>query len=582
MRLHFDLTERRIADKGVWPVRDDEMTIEQLRDETRRLRERITDLESQLAERERRVATTQGDDSKREAAEAALRASEQQFRNIVEASPMGIHLYRLDPDGRLELVTVNPAAETITGVRADTIVGKPIEEAFLHLAGTDAPDQYRHVASTGEPWTTSELHYEDGKISGAFEVYAVQSTPGNVVVMFSDVTQRKRDDEERLALEAQVQHVQKLESLGVLAGGIAHDFNNLLMGILGNADLALNDLSPTSPVRSNLEEIRSVSGRAAELCKQMLAYSGKGRFVVEPISISDIVEEMAHMLEVAISKKAVLKYEFAVNVPTIMADATQMRQVIMNLITNASEAIGDRSGIISITTGAMDCDRDYLTNTYLAGDLPEGLYVTLQVSDTGCGMDSDSKERIFEPFFTTKFTGRGLGLAAVLGIIRGHEGAIRVYSELGRGTTFRLLLPATDIAAMPRPKPVQADQWQGTGRVLLADDEETVRTVGKQMLERVGFDVIVAADGREAVELFDQQHDEIVCVILDLTMPHMDGEQAFREMRRISRDVRVIMSSGYNEQEVTQRFVGTGLAGFLQKPYRLQDLAEKVREILTQ
>ena len=394
-----------------------------------------------------------------------------------------------------------------------------------------------------------------------------------------DVTDRKRAEEERRQLEAQIQHTQKLESLGVLAGGIAHDFNNLLMAILGNADLALMDLSPVSPARQSLAEIKKASLRAADLAKQMLAYSGKGKFVVEPLDLSEVVEEMAHILEVSVSKKAVLKYDFSNDIPAIEADATQVRQVVMNLITNASEAIGDKSGIISIRTGAMQVDRRYLRETYLDEDLPEGLYVTLEVADTGSGMDAETQAKLFDPFFTTKFTGRGLGMAAVLGIVRGHSGAIKVYSEIGRGTTVKVLLPAVEGATVLHRNEA-VGQWQGSGTVLLVDDEETVRAIGTTMLQRLGMTAITAVDGRDAVAMFREHVDEIGCVILDLTMPRMDGEQAFRELRRIRSDVRVIMSSGYNEQEVTQRFAGKGIVGFIQKPYELQALAATLREAL--
>ena len=396
-----------------------------------------------------------------------------------------------------------------------------------------------------------------------------------------DITERKRAEEERRELEAQVQQAQKLESLGVLAGGIAHDFNNLLVGILGHADLALDQLSPASPARPCVKDIETAAKRAADLTRQMLAYSGKGRFVIERLDLNEVVAEMTHLLEVSISKKAIPKYNYADNLPAIEADGTQIRQVIMNLITNASEALGDRSGVISISTGAMECDRAYLSGTYLDEELPDGVYVYLEVTDTGCGMDEETCRKIFDPFYTTKFTGRGLGLAAVLGIMRGHKGALKVQSEPGRGTTFKILLPAVgEPAAAVREAPPRARGWHGTGTVLLVDDEETVRTVGRQFLERAGFSVLTAADGPEALELFREHADDIVCVVLDLTMPHMGGEEAFRKLRDIRADVRVIMSSGYNEQEVTQRFAGAGLAGFIQKPYRGSELLAKLGEVL--
>jgi CheY-like chemotaxis protein len=308
----------------------------------------------------------------------------------------------------------------------------------------------------------------------------------------------------------------------------------------------------------------------------MLAYSGKGKFVVENIDLNHLLEDMLHMLEVSISKKAVLRLNPYHPLPSVEADATQMRQIVMNLVINASEAIGDRSGVIAITTGCMDCDRSYLKDVWLDENITEGLYVYLEIADTGCGMDKDTLAKLFDPFFTTKFTGRGLGMAAVLGIIRGHKGAIKVYSEAGKGTSFKILLPASSQPATDAVCAIGQDNWKGIGTALLVDDEEVVRLVGAEMLRELGFVVITANDGNEAVEIF-KNNPGISFVILDLTMPHMDGEQCFRELRQLNPNVKVIMSSGYNEQEVSQKFVGKGLAGFIQKPYRLNVLKEIVK-----
>jgi CheY-like chemotaxis protein len=348
------------------------------------------------------------------------------------------------------------------------------------------------------------------------------------------------------------------------------------MAIMGNADLALMRINRESPAVENLHRIERAAARAADLAKQMLAYSGKGKFVIESLNLNILLEEMLHMLEVSISKKAVLRLNPFQSLPQVEADATQMRQIIMNLVINASEAIGDRSGVIAITTGCMDCDRNYLKDVWLDENITAGLYVYLEIADSGCGMDKETLAKIFDPFFTTKFTGRGLGMAAVLGIVRGHKGAVKVYSELGKGTSFKILLPASDRPAELFNHSSLSDDWQGSGTVLLVDDEETVRGIGVEMLKELGFTVITANDGREGVAVF-KQHPEIAFVILDLTMPHMDGEQCFRELRQLRPDVRVILSSGYNEQEVTQRFVGKGLAGFVQKPYKLSMLKEAIR-----
>jgi len=399
----------------------------------------------------------------------------------------------------------------------------------------------------------------------------------------------RRAEQERLLLERQLQHAQKLESLGVLAGGIAHDFNNLLMVILGNAELALDALAPASPVRSNINAIELATLRAASLAKQMLAYSGKGHFVIELIDVGELLEEMGHLLKVSISKRAMLTFNLANNLSRVAADATQIRQVIMNLITNASEAIGDNDGTIVLSTGEMHCDRAYLDGcseislACFPDRLHEGVHVYFEVADTGCGMDAVTIEKAFDPFFSTKFTGRGLGMAAVLGIVRGHKGAIKIYSEPGKGTTIRVLLPVKQaIGIEPVTMPVEdpdAD-WRGTGTVLIADDEESICSVGRQMLELLGFDVLVAFDGARAVEIFQQHAGKIVCVLLDLTMPHLDGIGAFREMRRIRSDVTVLLSSGYNEHDAMQCFAGQGLSGFVHKPYTLSILRDKMKEVL--
>ena len=287
------------------------------------------------------------------------------------------------------------------------------------------------------------------------------------------------------------------------------------------------------------------------------------------------------MLEVSVSKKAILRYHFAAQLPPVEVDITQIQQILMNLVINASEAIGEKSGVISISTGAMKCDQDYLADTWLKQKLPEGIYVYIEVADTGCGMTSKTLECIFDPFFTTKFTGRGLGLAAVLGIVRGHKGTLKIYSEPGHGSTFKVLLPAAKGEA---PNLVISDPakklWHGTGTILLVDDEETIRVLSKQMLERLGFRVLTAADGCEALTIFRAQQQEIVAILLDLTMPHMDGEETFRELQRIKTEVPVIMSSGYNEQDIAQRFDGKGLAGFIQKPYRMAMLSQTLRATL--
>ncbi|MCY3023350.1 MAG: PAS domain S-box protein [Planctomycetota bacterium] len=532
-----------------------------------------------------RILSLCRDVTERKRAEEALRRSEEKYRTLVDQALEGIVIAQGLPP---RLVFCNPALARILGFSVDELLslsGKPVEglihaddrEFFFRnyverVAGRPAPAGYefRGIRKNG---SVCSLEISARRIE-------YQGQPA-VLATFVDITARKQAEEERRRLEARMQHVQKLESLGVLAGGIAHDFNNILTVILGNAGLALLKLSPAAPARENIKDLESAALRAAELCKQMLAYSGKGRFVVEPLDLSEVVREMAHLLQISISKKAVLKQDFPANLPLMEGDASQVQQVIMNLITNASEAIGDGDGVIAVATGKMDCPAEYLRDSYLDEQLPPGTYVCLEVTDTGCGMDKETVHRIFEPFFTTKFTGRGLGLAAVLGIVRGHKGAIKVYSEPGRGTTFKILFPAAKrVTESQKIKLRPAAHWRGTGTVLLVDDEEHIRVTGRGMLEWAGFTVLTAANGNDALDVFRKHESEIACVILDLSMPQKDGETTFRELRQISPGVRVIMSSGYNEQEVTQRFVGRGLAGFVQKPYTVDALLGKVRDVL--
>lgn len=521
------------------------------------------------------------DITEQQAVDQALDESEKAFASLFQSMAEGVSLHDLiyDDSGRpvdYRILEVNPAYEIITGLRRDQAIGRRATDLY----GTDdAPyiDIFAKVASTGK---STQFDTFFPPMEKHFSISVVSLREGQFATVFSDITALLRAQDERLDLERRVQHSQKLESLGVLAGGIAHDFNNLLMGILGNADMAQEEISPLSPAHDSIRSIETSARRAAELSKQMLAYSGKGKFRTGVIDLNRMIEESGRLLEVSISKRATLSFGLSPEIPCVEADPVQLRQVVMNLITNASEAIGDRGGVISVTTGAMECDADYLCGAYVDENLPEGLYVYTEVNDTGCGMSEETLQRLFDPFFTTKFTGRGLGMSAVLGIVRGHKGAIKVLSEVDKGTSVKILLPASgELVEGPADTEEDAD-WQGSGTILLVDDEETVRVVAKRMLTRLGFDVITADDGREAVDIARERHDEIDCVILDFTMTHMDGVQTFRELRRVQSDMRVILASGYSEDEIADRFAGKGLSGVIQKPYSSDAIAAKLREAL--
>lgn len=501
------------------------------------------------------------------------------FKNMLDG--FALHEIVLDARGvpvDYRFLAVNPAFERQTGLLGKDILGRLVTEV---LPGIEPVwiETYGRVALTGEP-----VHFEQfaETLGLHFEVTAYRPAPGRFACLFHDITGRKRAEEARHALQQQIQQAQKLESVGVLAGGIAHDFNNLLVGIMGNAELALLDLAPEAPARERLNAVVTASVRAAELVRQLLAYSGRGRFVIEPVDVAALVREMGHLLQVSVSKKASLKLDLPEGLPTVQADATQLRQLTMNLITNASDALQDGDGVIALRCGAMRCDRAYLAAAFIDEDLPAGPYLWLEVSDTGKGMDAQTQARIFDPFFSTKFAGRGLGLAAALGIVRGHKGAIRVYSEPGVGTTFKVLLPTCDSEAPPAETAETSDGDLLRGkRVLLVDDEASVREVCGQMLRRMGLEVVLAVDGAEAVACFERRHADIDCVLLDLTMPQVDGAECFGALRRIKPEVRVVLASGYNEQEVISRFAGKGLAGFIQKPYLYEHLSNRLREVFS-
>jgi CheY-like chemotaxis protein len=352
--------------------------------------------------------------------------------------------------------------------------------------------------------------------------------------------------------------------------------------MLGNASLMRLELPAHSPHLASISDIEAAARRAADLCRQMLAYSGRGRFIIERVDVNTLIEDMARLLELSISKQAVLRYHLTAAPLYVEADVTQLRQIIMNLVINASEAVGARSGVIALATGVARLDAEYLRTLQSFEDLPPGDYVTIEVSDDGSGMDGDTLRRIFEPFFTTKFTGRGLGLAAVQGIVRGHKGGLKVYSEVGKGTTFRLLLPASERseAVVPRVESTPAPGPISRGTVLVVDDEETVRSVAARLLERMGLEVVLAGDGREGVDKFRADPARYALVLLDLTMPHLDGEETFRQLRHIRPGIRVILSSGFNHQEVLTRFAGKGLAGFVQKPFEARTLMNEVSRVI--
>lgn len=508
----------------------------------------------------------------RKQAEQALREAEHRYEELFENANDIVYTHDLNG----YFTSLNKAGERISGYSR--------EEALCLNALDIVPPEYRELTQqmiSQKLGRDDVTRYEvaiiakDGRIipvEVSTRIILKDGKATGIQGIARDITERKQAEKERARLEAQMRHTQKLESLGVLAGGIAHDFNNLLVGIMGNAGLALTRLPEGSPAQDYVSRIEATARKAAELTNQMLAYTGRGPFLVRPIGLSKLTQEMGHLLSASISKKVILRFECPQDLPLIEGDAAQLQQVVMNLITNASDAIGDNHGVVTIRTGALQADRAYLSRTYLAEDLSEGLYVSLEVADTGCGMDAETIGRIFDPFFSTKFTGRGLGLAAVLGIVRAHRGAISVYSEPGHGTTFKVLFPAIEHsgAAPEKEWPVsmanKPGAWKSTGTILIADDEEGVREVAKEILQEAGFTVLTAENGQIAVDLF-QQHEEVRAVILDLTMPVLSGKETYHKMRALRPHIPILLSSGYTEQDINVQFSGSAPDGFLQKPF---------------
>lgn len=412
------------------------------------------------------------------------------------------------------------------------------------------------------------------------EISLTNVAGGGLICVVRDITERKQAEESRLALERKLLETQKLESLGVMAGGIAHDFNNLLAAILGNASLAALQAPADSPLRPYLSSIEATTQRAADLCKQMLAYAGKGRVSPQLVSLNAIIEEMTHLLKISIGRNILLKFNLARTIAPIKVDATQIRQVVMNLIINASEAIGDGEGAISLTTGTILAAQPDLARTYLAPDLPAGEYIFVEIADTGCGMDVETQSRIFDPFYTTKFTGRGLGLAAVLGIVRGHKGALTVESIPGQGTVFRVLLPVVNGLKDPAPSAESpADAWRGHGTILVVEDEPQLRSLHGHMLEIFGFKALLTADGIEGTQMFRSRAPDIVAVLLDLSMPRMSGEKTLEALREVQPDVRVILMTGHGTQSISRQFDRKNVV-ILQKPFTPRDLQNRLRQLL--
>jgi two-component system cell cycle sensor histidine kinase/response regulator CckA len=508
-----------------------------------------------------------------------LRRLSEERRLIVDRSPIGLAV--LSPSG--SWLQANAALCRLLGYTEEELR----QLTFQHVTHPDDLDSdiaYSRALIAGDVDSyrleKRYLHRDGHEVWALLSVGAVRDDRGDplfLIAQIQDMTAERAVDGERRALDEQLRDAQKLESLGILAGGVAHDFNNILVGVLGNASIMVERLPRESPLRENAESIILAAERAATLTQQMLAYAGKGRFVVEDVDLSAVVGEMDQLLGSTLSTRATLSLDLADDPPRVRGDIGQIRQVVMNLLTNAVEALDERAGEVRVTVRPVHADRSFLAR-HGGRELDEGAYLLLEVSDSGVGMDEATVGRIFEPFFTTKFAGRGLGLAATLGIVRGHGGALTVISEPGVGTTFRLLLPAS-AAADEELEPDGGPGQAPGGLVLVVDDDPTVAGVACDILVADGYRTLTAHDGATALEVFADRHAEVAAILLDVMMPGLDCEQIVEAVRRLS-DVPIVLSSGYDQQVVSSRLRADARTTFIQKPYRPNDLRRAVGDAI--
>jgi two-component system, cell cycle sensor histidine kinase and response regulator CckA len=519
-----------------------------------------------------RVVGAMQDLTDRKRAEDALRESDLQYREVFDNISACLFLVDVTADGRFKFAEFNRAEEEAVGLSTAQVSGRFVEDVFSEDLAKKLTGNYRRCLEAGQVITyDDELNFPSGRRYFHSNLIPVKNATGSIHRIIGaciDVTDLKRTQEEALAK-------QNLESLGVLASGIAHDFNNLLGGISALAELIEEDLDATSAPCEGIQKIKGAAIRGAEIVRELMVYAGQdqSRFV-EAVDVSRLVEDMLELLKVSISKHAALKRDLAGDLPPVSGHAPKIRQVVMNLVINASEAIGEKHGAITLTTAHVRSDRDACPDW--AADILQGDYVRLEVSDTGCGITEEAAAKIFDPFFSTKFAGRGMGLAVVKGIVREHGGTIDMSSVPGKGTTFRVLLPcsAKKTVEIDRAVPVRdpAMEKDRTGTILVVEDEKLLREAVSKFLRRTGFLVVEAGDGSDAIELMRTHKDDLRAVLLDVTLPGISSREVLAEAHRLRPDLKVVVTSAYSKEGVEASFGGLRIQDFIRKPFFLSEM----------
>ncbi|MCE9594031.1 MAG: response regulator [Planctomycetes bacterium] len=548
------------------------------------LRDRLHAAEAECRETEARVTAGEKEVERVSAAlnqqVAALGRALQNERRLFDAGPVTMFRWQAREGWPVEYVSPN-VVQLFGWADQDFMTGRVRYASVVHAEDIERVAREVGAHSQGAA-SFFEQDYrivrKDGATRWLYDITLIERDANGAITHYVGYV---LDRTERVHVEQRLQRSQRLESLGVLAGGIAHDFNNLLVGILGNAALARERLPAGDPSVELVEAVEHAARRAGDLTNQMLAYAGKANIAVHPIDLSALIGEMADLVHASISKKATLEFHTSTPVPPIVGDSAQLGQVAMNLITNASDALGERSGRIVVATGVVELVEADFARVVGAPSLVPGSYAYLEVTDDGCGMDAMTQARMFEPFFTTKFAGRGLGLAAVLGIVRGHHGAIEVESSPGRGSRVRVYLPL-GAAARPAardasaPPPTPGEPVLRATTILIVDDEPAVQALAARVVRGRGLEALVAGDGEQALALLAEHGGDIGCVLLDLTMPKLSGAETFKALRARSPKLPVVITSGYSESDALESVDGAPATYFLHKPFTPAELVERL------